>query len=55
MTHLDHRVPAAHLHAIPSFPHPDEDLTKDERAEALSWVAYVDERVTDLVVGHDLP
>jgi len=50
VTHLDHRVPPAHLHAIPSFPHPDEDLSREDRAEALSWVAYIDERVTDLIV-----
>jgi len=50
VTHLDHRVPAAHLHAVPSLPHPDADLSRQDRAEALTWVAYIDGTVTDLVV-----
>ena len=38
------------MHNLPNLPHPDEKLSKEEKAEALSWVAYIDGQVTDLVV-----
>jgi hypothetical protein len=39
---------------LPSFPQPDESLSATERAEALAWVAYIDGRVTDLIVGNEI-
>ena len=48
ITHLDRPVAPSHL------PHPDADLSPADRAEALAWVAYIDAKVSDLVVSPGL-
>ena len=52
VTHRDQPV-KTQLHSLP-LTHPDNDLTPVERAEALAWVAYIDGKVSDLVVSVDV-
>ena len=50
VTHLDHRIRKHHLSSIPAYQDPDEDLDASQKAEVLSWTAYIEQNLTDLVV-----
>ncbi|WVQ77282.1 hypothetical protein IAR50_006966 [Cryptococcus sp. DSM 104548] len=49
VTHLGHKVPPAYLSHLPGFQNPDEHLSAEEKADALSWRSYLDANIVDLV------
>lgn len=51
VTHLDHRIRRHHLASIPAYQDPDEDLEAGQKAEVLSWTAYIEQNLTDIVVS----
>lgn len=51
ITHLGNRIRLKHLSSLPTFKDPDADLTTSQRAESLSWKAYINGQLSDLVVG----
>ena len=55
VTHLDHRIRRQHLKSIPAYEDPDEDLDDEQKAEVLSWTAYIEQNLTDLVVSRNDP
>lgn len=51
ISHLDHRIRPQHLASIPAFNDPNAELSPKDKAECLAWTSYVEQTLTDLVVG----
>ena len=51
-THLDHFISTRHLPNLPAWSDVDQalSLSDEQRAEALSWRAYIEQSLTDIVV-----
>jgi hypothetical protein len=51
VTHLGHQININHLKSIPGYNDIDSELTPEEKGENLSWVAYIEGQLSDLVVS----
>lgn len=51
VTHLGHQITTRHLSNLPSWSDPDIELSDDQRADVLTWKAYIEQTLTDLVVS----
>lgn len=50
VTHLGQRIRTQQLSSVSGYRDPDEELDVVQKAEVISWTAYIEQNITDLVV-----